>query len=338
MSFRRKISAQADVEHISHVPPTHLFDSSNNNCLSPRYEIVMAPSRGLIELVGRSLQGQRSSYICSRCAFRALTTSPIIRSGHNRWSKIKHDKAKVDATKHRQRSIFAAELALASKTGGPDPNFNPRLVDLITKAKREGFAKTSIESAIARGQGRSLDGKALENVTVEAIFPGNVGVIIDCETDNRLRTLQDLRSVIKNNGGTASPASFLFEKKGRITLEGKEGVGAEEALEAAVEAGALDVDEGEDGRLVVSTEVERMSAVGQAMSQSLGVEVAMSGIVWEAIQETMVGMSSEETAQGLCEFVDAAFERSGVQGVSMNVAQGELNSEAWRELHSRLNM
>nr|POE53321.1 putative transcriptional regulatory protein [Quercus suber] len=298
----------------------------------------MAPSRGFLKSVYRLSWIQQNSYVCANCVARCFVTSPAGASGHNRWSKIKHDKAKVDATKNRQRSIFAAELALASKTAGSDPNFNPRLADLITKAKREGFAKSSIEAAIARGQGRSLDGKALENITIEAIFPGNVGVIVECETDHKLRTLQDVRLVISKNGGTVSPVSFLFEKKGKITLESKEGVGVEEALEAAVEAGALDVDEGEDGRLVVSTEVESTKSVGEAMSNSLGVEIAMSEIVWEPVQDTMIGLSSEEAAQELCTFVDAVLDDPGVQGVSMNVAQGELDTDSWKELQTRLHM
>ena len=111
----------------------------------------MAPRTGHL----KALWKHRS--LCWQCQLRSFSYSPTPSSGHSRWSKIKHDKLKTDAAKNRQRSLFSQEIATASKFYGPDPNTNPRLADIVTKAKRDGFAKASIEAAIARGQGKQDD-------------------------------------------------------------------------------------------------------------------------------------------------------------------------------------
>ncbi|KAF2165036.1 hypothetical protein M409DRAFT_24423 [Zasmidium cellare ATCC 36951] len=294
----------------------------------------MAPSRGFQCIVGR----QNVSFICQRCWTRNFTSTSQLQSGHNRWSKIKHDKAKVDAGKNRQRSIFAQEIATASRLFGPDVNMNPRLADLVTKAKREGFAKASIEGAIARGQGRSLSGASLESVTVEGILPNNVAVIVECETDNKLRTLAEVRLIMKEHGGSTTPSSYLFAKKGKITLEGKEGLGADEALEAALEAGATDVTEDEDGRVVIWAEPAETRAVGDAISKALDVQIATSEIIWDPNEDTKVGVPNEEAADELGSFVEKMHEREAtVQSISLNVSQGNLTLDAWKDLQSRLN-
>lgn len=233
--------------------------------------------------------------------------------------------------------MFAEEIATASKLFGPEPNANPKLADLITKAKREGFAKASIEAAIARGQGRSLDGAALESVTVEGIMPNNVGVIVECETDNKLRTLAGVRLVIKENGGAASPSSYLFEKKGRVVFEQKDGVGLDEVMEPALEAGATDVDELEDGTVVVSTAPNDTKAVGEAVSNALGISIKTSSIVWDPNEDTKMAVASEDAARDLAAFVDDMMDREAtVQAISMNVAQGSLGEDTWKDLNARL--
>ncbi|KAK3115506.1 hypothetical protein LTR53_005082 [Teratosphaeriaceae sp. CCFEE 6253] len=297
----------------------------------------MAPSRGLFAISPLS-PVQRPTYICQRCRLRCLSTSATLASGHNRWSKIKHDKGKADATKNKQRSIFSQEIALASKLSGPDPGLNTRLADLITKAKREGFPKAGIESAIARGQGRSTSGASLEPVTVEGILPGNVGVIVECETDNKLRTLADVRLMLKEAGGSATPSAYLFQKKGRVVLEGREGVKAEQVLEVALEAGATDVEDDEEGRIVVSTEPGETTTVGDALTKALGLQIAASEILWDPNEDTKIEVRDDKAAEELGSFVDELQEReSSLQAVAMNVAQGGLNDESWRELQSRLS-
>ncbi|KAK5107567.1 hypothetical protein LTR62_001010 [Meristemomyces frigidus] len=296
----------------------------------------MAPSRGFTTRLPQYITATKPPYICQ--TYRHLTTIPPLHSGHNRWSKIKHDKAKVDSVKNKQRSIFSAELSTASKLGGPDPTLNTRLADLITKAKREGFAKSSIEAAIARGQGRSTSGVALESVTVEGILPGNVGVIVECETDNKLRTLADVRLILKEAGGASTPSAYLFEKKGRVVFEAKEGVGVDEALEVALEAGAVDVEVDEEGRVVVLSEPGETKAVGEAVAAALGLQIARSNILWDPKEDTKVPVQSEETAISFAGFVDELEDREpSLQAVAMNVAQGSVDDATWKDLQARLS-
>jgi len=292
----------------------------------------MAPSRGITLL--RPLL--RPPPINPQ--YRAFSASAAQLSGHNRWSKIKHDKGKADALKNRQRSIFAQEIATASKLFGPDVNANPKLADLVTKAKKEGFAKASIEAAIARGQGRSLTGVSLERLTVEGILPNNVAVIVECETDNKLRTLANIKLVIKDNGGTATPSSYLFEKKGRIVFDQKEGVGLDEVMDPALEAGATDVDELEDGSVVVFTAPEETKTVGEAVSAALGTQIKTSDIIWDPNEDTKTVIPSEDAAEDLADFVDIMMEEeSTVHAISMNVAQGSVSAESWKALQTRLS-
>ena len=152
---------------------------------------------------------------------------------------------------------------------GPDPKSNPRLALAVSSAKRAGFPKASIETAIARGQGTSASGAALEPLVIEAIFPPSVAAIIDCLTDSKLRTLQDVRLLIKNHEGSVTPTNYLFEKKGRVVFHKKEGIGADEALEAALEVGALDVVEDEEGKVVMFTEPSITMMAGEQLARSL---------------------------------------------------------------------
>ena len=216
---------------------------------------------------------------------------------------------------------------------------NPRLADLITKAKKEGFAKASIEAAIARGQGRSISGASLESVTIEGILPNNVAVIIDCETDSRLRTLADVRLAMKEAGGSATPSAYLFEKQGRIVFEQKDSVGIEEALDAALEAGAADVEQDESGNLVVSCEPSQTKAVGENISQALELNIKTSDISWCPNEDTKIALNDDASADELGAFVDNLLEReTTVQAVAMNVAQGSISEGAWSDLQSRLSI
>ena len=292
----------------------------------------MAPSRGLTSLPSTGF------FVCQKCAFRGFATSALLNSGHNRWSKIKHDKGKNDAVKNRQRSAFAQEIATASRLFGPEPSLNSRLAELISKAKKEGFAKASIEAAIARGQGRSANGASLESVMVESILPGNIACILESETDNRLRTLSNLRLVVKEFDGREGPSAYLFEKRGRTVLEKKAGVGIEEVLDAALEAGALDVLDDEVG-IVVFSEPADTKAVGDKISSALGLDIKTSGIFWSAIEDTKVEVDTETAAEELGEFVDELIEKEPtVQSVAMNIRQGSaLNGDVWKELAGRLS-
>src|ERR1700743_2134873 len=139
---------------------------------------------------------------------------------------------------------------------------NSRLAHAISVAKKGQLSKTAIENAIAKGQGKSPSGQALENVPIEAMLPHGVAAMIECQTDNKARTLMDIRYTIGKAGGTTTPTAFMFEKKGRVSFEEQDKVGAEDALEDAIEAGALDISL-EERKLIVETEPADVMAVAQ---------------------------------------------------------------------------
>ncbi|KAL2351406.1 transcriptional regulator-domain-containing protein [Cryomyces antarcticus] len=277
--------------------------------------------------------------VCRPCQHgQRFSTSAPLQSGHSRWSTIKHDKGKNDAIKNKQRSIHAHEIAQASKLYGSDPNINPRLAHAIATAKKSGFAKASIEAAIARGQGVSASGAKLESLTIEAILPPSVAVVIDCETDNKLRTLADVRLLIKHHEGSVTPTNYLFAKRGRIVFQKKEGIGADEVLEGALDAGALDVTEDAEGKVVVYTEPNDTKATAETLSSLLGLEAERSDIIWDPNVDTKVGLEDEQSVKDLSDFVEELQEKeSSIQGVYMNVAQGNIDTSLWADLQSRIS-
>lgn len=222
---------------------------------------------------------------------------------------------------------------------GPDPLLNARLADLIQKAKRTGFAKASIESAILRGQGKSSTGASLEPITVECVLPSNIACIVECETESRLRTMADVKHAIKNAGGNASPCAYLFTKKGRIVFEAKEGVGLDHVFEPALEAGALDVDE-EDGQVIVHTEPADTKATGETLSTALGLEIAQSDIFWDPNEDTIVDIPTESIVSDLASFMDQLESKEvPIQGVYMNISPSKEVEEgdAWADLMDRVS-
>lgn len=184
----------------------------------------------------------------------------------------------------------------------------------------------------------SASGVALESVTVEAIFPPSVAVVIECQTDNKLRILADIRHLVKQHQGNVTPTNYLFEKKGQIIFKPKEGLGADEVLDAALEAvpGVLDVVEGAEGRVVVFTEPADTKGTGEALSSALGLEVEESEIVWDPNEDTKVEIPDEETAQVLGGFAEKLQDISGVQAMYVNAVQGSIGDATWADLQSRL--
>ncbi|KAF2263669.1 YebC-like protein [Lojkania enalia] len=267
---------------------------------------------------------------------RCLSSSAPRWSGHSRWSTIKHDKGKNDVAKSKQRSILTADVSRAVRVGGPNPSMNPRLALAIEKAKKNAVPKANIEAAIARGQGLSATGAALESVNLEALLPGNIATIIECQTDNKLRTLADLRLVVKEAGGTVTPTNYMFEKKGQIIFQKKEGVGVDEVLEPALEAGVLDVVEDGEGRVVLFTEPAQTMTTAQTLAKTLDMEIEESEVIWDPNEDTKVPLNDGTVAQDFIQFLDELEEVSGVQGVYANWSKGSITDELWDTLQSKV--
>ncbi|CZS92891.1 related to M.leprae yfcA protein [Rhynchosporium agropyri] len=279
---------------------------------------------------------RQKDYICAKCLFSSTSS---IHSGHSRWSKIKHDKGAVDAKKNVQRSQFSREIALASKLFGPDVTNNYRLAAIMAAAKKAGLPKALLEGAIARGQGKSTSGAALEAITLEVIVPPTVAMIIESETDNRARTLMDLRLIIKKHGGSVTPTGYLFQKKGRIAFEADEMKTADEVLDAAIEAGAEDVETDDGGSIVIWTEPNMTTAAADALFKSHGLKVESADIIWDANEDTKVPLKLEDSdaVKRLSDLISELRDNTNVQGIYANVSQGNLSDEVWEELQGSLD-
>jgi YebC/PmpR family DNA-binding regulatory protein len=227
------------------------------------------------------------------------------------------------------------DITNAVKLAGPNPDLNPRLALAITTAKKSAVPKASIEAAIARGQGLSASGAALENLVLEAILPPSVATIVECQTDNKLRTLADLRLLVKEAGGSVSTVAFMFERKGRIILRKKDGVGVDEVLEPALEAGVLDVDEDDEGRVVLYTEPASTNKTAERLAKELDLEIEESEIIYDPNEDTKVPLEDEGAAKELGSFLDDLQEVQGVQGVYMNWTKGSIGDDVWEELRAK---
>ncbi|KAG9195667.1 hypothetical protein G6011_00788 [Alternaria panax] len=254
----------------------------------------------------------------------------------SKWATIKHDKAKNDAGKSKQRSLMTRDITNAVKLAGPNPDLNPRLALAISTAKKSAVPKASIEAAVARGQGLSASGAALENLTLEAILPPSIATIVECQTDNKLRTLADLRLLVKEAGGSVSTVAFMFERKGRIILRKKDGVGLDQVLEPALEAGVLDVDEDAEGRVVLYTEPASTNKTAERLAKELDLDIEESEIIYDPNEDTKVPLEEESVAKELGSFLDDLQEVPGVQGVYMNWTKGSIGDDVWDELRGKV--
>jgi YebC/PmpR family DNA-binding regulatory protein len=186
-------------------------------------------------------------------------------AGHNKWSKVKHIKARVDAVKGRVFSKCAHEIALAARAGGGDPATNARLRTAIENAKALSTPRENIERAIKKGTGE-LGGAAIQEMIYEGYGPAGVAFIIEMATDNINRSAQDLRTIFSKNGGSvATPGSvaYQFDRKGEIHIPSSE-ISEERLMEAAIEAGADDVSSDEDDHRVI-TAANELGTVAKAL-------------------------------------------------------------------------
>jgi transcriptional/translational regulatory protein YebC/TACO1 len=228
------------------------------------------------------------------------------------------------------------DITNAVKLAGPNPDLNPRLALAISTAKKSAVPKASIEAAVARGQGLSASGAALESLVFEAILPPSIATIIECQTDNKLRSLAEIRLLIKESGGQTSTVAFMFEKKGRIILRKKDGMDADEVLEPALEAGVIDVKEDEEGRVVLYTEPAQTNKTAERLAKELDMEIEESDVIYDPNEDTKVPLEDEGAAKELGNFLDELQDVQGVQGVYMNWTKGSIGDDVWEELRGKV--
>jgi len=168
-------------------------------------------------------------------------------SGHNKWSSIKHKKGAADAKRGKIFTKLIKEITVAARLGGGDPDGNPRLRSAIISGKAENMPKENIERAIKKGTGE-LEGVSYEEANYEGYGPGGAAVIVEIMTDNKNRTVADIRHIFSKNNGTLAESgsvAWMFEKKGLIVFE-KGQIDEDALIDIALEAGAEDVKEGEN--------------------------------------------------------------------------------------------
>jgi len=189
-------------------------------------------------------------------------------SGHSRWANIKHRKAASDAKKGKTFTRLIKEVTVAARMGGADPAMNPRLRLAIDKAYDANMPKDTIERAAKRGAG-GLEGVTYEEIRYEGYGPGGAAVMVDCLSDNRIRTVAEVRHAFAKNGGnlgTDGSVAFLFKHCGQFVFA--PGTSEEKVLEAALDAGAEDVSANDDGSVEVVSSPADFVAVRNSLAKA----------------------------------------------------------------------
>jgi YebC/PmpR family DNA-binding regulatory protein len=245
-------------------------------------------------------------------------------AGHSQFKNIMHRKGKQDAIRSRLFSKLAREVTVAAKTGLPDPEKNPRLRLAVQNARAENMPKDNIERAIKKALGGDAD--TYEAIRYEGYGPGGVAIIVEALTDNRNRSASNVRSLFAKYGGNlgeTGSVAFMFNRAGEITYKAKAG-SADQVMEAAIEAGADDVQSDENGHVILCA-FESIGEVTQALSAKLG-EAETVKVVWKPQTVTPV---DEETAQSLMKLIDSLDEDDDVQNVFTNF---EVSDEVMKKL------
>ncbi|ODA82854.1 hypothetical protein RJ55_01363 [Drechmeria coniospora] len=277
--------------------------------------------------------------LCHQCR-RAFTSTSVSLAGHNKWSKTKHIKAVTDKKKMSERTAFTKLIAMHSRMHGEDVRFNPQLANAIAAATKASVPKALVEAAIARGQGRSTTGAKLEVLTFEALIPPNIALIADAETDNKTRTLHDLRLVVKKAGGVTGSTSFYFSRRGRTIFKPSEGGPTlSGVLEEAIEhEGAEDVEQLPDGAFLLWTQPASLMAMTEALCSKFGLEVGESDIIWAANEDTKVAVDTSSLAQTLDDLLSGLREHTEVKAIFANVRQGKITNDEWDKVERQIDV
>ena len=208
-------------------------------------------------------------------------------AGHSKWANIKHRKAAADAKKGKVFTRLIKEITVAAKLGGGDPNSNPRLRLSLDKAREANMTKDSVQRAIERGTGQ-LEGASYDEVRYEGYGPGGAAVMLDCLTDNRTRTVAEVRHAFSKNGGNLGSdgsVAFMFKHCGQFIFA--PGTSEDAVMEATLDAGAEDVVKSEDGSVELICAPADFEAVRQALEKAK-LKPELAEITMKAVNESDV--------------------------------------------------
>ena len=238
-------------------------------------------------------------------------------SGHSKWSTIKHKKAAKDAKRGKIFTKLIKEITVSARLGGGDINANPRLRTAVLTARQSSMPTDNIERAIKKGTGE-LEGVTYEEMTYEGYGPGGVAILVQTLTDNKTRTVADVRSILSKHGGNmgaAGSVAYIFSKRGFIAVDRTaEGVDEDKVMEVALEAGAEDVREAGD-TLEVLTPPDAFSDVREALEKATVPVASAEVTMLPSSTVTVTGHS----AQTLLKLLEALEDHDDVQSVSSNM-------------------
>ncbi|WP_324754390.1 YebC/PmpR family DNA-binding transcriptional regulator [Roseovarius sp. Pro17] len=234
-------------------------------------------------------------------------------AGHSKWANIQHRKGRQDAVRSKLFSKLSKEITVAAKMGDPDPDKNPRLRMAVKEAKMQSVPKDVIDRAIKKSQ--TGDSEDYEEIRYEGYGPNGVAVIVEAMTDNRNRTASTVRSTFTKNGGNlgeTGSVGFMFERKGEVVYSLEAG-DADTVMMAAIEAGAEDVESGEEGHIVWCADTD-LNDVSSALEAELG-ESETTRLTWRPVTTTEMDL---DAMQKLMKLIDALEDDDDVQRVTTN--------------------
>lgn len=237
-------------------------------------------------------------------------------SGHSKWAGIKHKKAKVDAQRGKVFTRLIREITVAARQGGGDQGGNPRLRTAVLAAKAANMPADNIDRAIKKGTGE-LPGVNYEEITYEGYGPGGVAVLAEVLTDNRNRTASEIRTLFSKHGGNLGEVgcvSWMFEKKGYITVEAKK-IDEETLMTAALDAGAEDMKLDEDGEYFeIFTAPKDFEMVKEALSKA-GIEMTVAQL--DMIPQSHIKLEGK-AAQQMLKLMEVLEDQDDTQNVYAN--------------------
>lgn len=240
----------------------------------------------------------------------------LVMAGHNKWSSIKHKKAKTDAIKGKAFTKAVREIMAAVKEGGSDAEGNARLRLAIEKAKQVNMPNDNIKKAIQRAD-KSGDGAAMEELLYEGYAPGGVAILVSTLTDNRKRTQPEVRAVFSKNGGNigeSGSVSWMFKKKGLIVIN-DEKFTEDDLFDIAIEAGAEDIVTQDDGSIEITTAVESYFIVQQEIKKT---EANIESMDITYIPDNTISIEDAESASKVLRMIEKFEELDDVQNVYAN--------------------
>lgn len=242
-------------------------------------------------------------------------------SGHSKWVNIRVRKGKMDAQKGKVFTKLGREIAIAVKHGGPNPDSNSRLKDVIAKCKAANMPNDNIMRSIKKAAGEG-DGANYEEIVYEGYGPGGVAVIVEAATDNRNRTAGDIRHYFDKFGGNlgqTGSVSFMFNKKGVIVIEKSDKVSEDELMMEALEAGAEDMTAGDEYYEIITAPGD-FSAVREAL-ESRGYEFMEAEV--SMIPTTMTRLTDPKQIEQMQKLIDSLEDMDDVQNVYHNWEQDD---------------